>query len=190
MTILRLHLRLPPLHLPPPHFPVLLQQRQWQCGRDLAVHLVRYGVHHWVPVREHRSSLAIGKFYAGQSRKRLHDVRVGFHDGFCPREVLREHRSRRLCGGKCVVQQRLQTISAVENKNGPVCRRTGTNIVPVWVIGRELLVCTSFDNVNPSWHLKLARPLEMGCVCSDKGFCTAECHTIRTIPRSQGVERT
>jgi hypothetical protein len=50
-------------------------------------------------------------------------------------------------------------------------QRTSTNVVPIRVVGGKFLEGASLDDIDPGWHLKLARPLEVGGVGGNEIFC-------------------
>lgn len=49
-----------------------------------------------------------------------------------------------------------------------IARRTSSDVVPVGVVGSELLVGTGFDDVDPGGHLKLSRSLQVGSIGLDE----------------------
>ena len=69
-------------------------------------------------------------------------------------------------------------------------KRTSTDIVPVWIIRRKLLVRARFDNIDPSRDFKLARSLQMRRICGNKILCTEKRSTIKIISRSKVTGRT
>jgi hypothetical protein len=54
---------------------------------------------------------------------------------------------------------------------------TCADVVPIWVVRCELLVCTCLDDVDPRRDLKFTRTLEVRGVCGDESLCAAQTHS-------------
>lgn len=48
---------------------------------------------------------------------------------------------------------------------------TGTDKVPIGIIGSKFLESTGLDKVNPLGDLELTSTLEVGSISLDKGYC-------------------
>lgn len=101
-------LRLPPLHPPPPWQP---RRQLLQYGPNPAGRLGLSVVHHCRSAPRHQSSPAIDRLFFGRRQRSRRGVMGGCRVCCGHREVLSMHRYRRLCGGKCVVQQQLIMIA-------------------------------------------------------------------------------